>query len=183
MTFLLPPSHVMRRVLFLLSLAWPAFAATIVSDPFTDGSRSNATGGDTQGLVWYLAQSTGSLSVAVDAGIGSGNALLFTPASQGQKIVTNFPPVTLLNGGESLSLTFDLRYDAAPVNQSGGLRLGLFDSKGTRTTSDGGSNRTDDVGYVMMINPAVNGTSMTVASEASGNDILGGASPSFPVNL
>ncbi len=167
--------------LYLLTLC--AGAANIVSDPFTDGSRSNATGGDAAGLVYFLGQSTGALAVADDPGIGAGNALKFTPASSGQKFVANFPPITLLNGGETLQVTFDLRYDAAPTSQSGGLRMGIFDTKQTQTTSDGGGNRTDDEGYVIMTNPASAATATTVAAEASGNDILGGASPSFPANF
>lgn len=167
----------------LLLIATALGAATIVSDPFTDGSRSNTTGGDTTGVPWFLGQGSGTLSVGLDPGIGTGNALLFAPASSGQKILANFPPVTLLQSGDSISLTFDLRYDSAPVNQSGGLRIGLFDTELTLTTGDGNANRTDDGGYVIMTNPAVSGEATRVAVEAPGNDILGGSSPSYPVSF
>ena len=61
---------------------------------------------------------------------------------------------------------------------------------GTRQTTDasdttipGPGDRSDDVGYGFQSNPGTNSTSGTsVYSEAAGNDILGGASPSQTAN-
>ncbi len=178
--------------LLLSALAGPA-AITNVFDPFTDGNRTNATGGDTQGLVWYLGQTTSTLYVTNDsAGIGSGNALQFTPqvgAGFG-KYLAYFGPITLSAPGDSITLTFSYRFTSAPTNINAGFRVGLYNTLGTRQTTDasdtgsGAGNRSDDVGYGFQTNPGTNqSTGTSVYSEASTNDILGGASPSQTANV
>ncbi|HVM46587.1 MAG TPA: polysaccharide lyase family 8 super-sandwich domain-containing protein [Candidatus Acidoferrum sp.] len=160
-------------------------------DPFTDGNRTNATGGDTQGLVWYMGQTWGSLDVTDDSGgIGTGNALLFTPTAAWGKFLAYFGPVTLTNPGDSVTLTFNFRFTSNPTNISAGFRVGLYNSMGTRQTTDasdtatpGPGDRSDDVGYGFQTNPGLNSSSgLNVYSEAAGNDILGGSSPSQTAN-
>ncbi len=181
----------------LLCCCWLLGAAAhgstvIVSDPFTDGSRTNPTGGDAQGLVYYMGATWGTLTVADDtAGIGSGNALLFTPTAAWGKHLAYFGPATLASPGDSLTLRFDFRFASPPTNISAGFRVGLYNSMGTRQSTDttdtgvpGPGNRSDDVGYGFQSNPGLNsGTGLSVFSEAAGNDILGGASPSQTGNL
>jgi hyaluronate lyase len=173
----------------LLSAA--AHGATLmVEDPFTDGSRSNATGGDTLGVVWFMGQTDSTLTVADDSGgIGTGNALFFNPQDWG-KFLGYFGPATLLNPGDSVTLSFNFRFTASPANINAGFRVGLYNSNGTRQTTDaddtgvpGPGDRSDDVGYGFQVNPGSNSlTGLNVYSEAAGNDILGGASPSATVN-
>src|ERR1700733_8698584 len=94
-------------LLFWFTAALAASGATlIVNDPFTDGSRSNTNGGDPLGLVYYMGQTSSSLTVADDSGgIGSGNALLFSPAPNAGfgKFLAYFGPVTLTNAGDSVT--------------------------------------------------------------------------------
>jgi hyaluronate lyase len=180
------------RCLVLLLAAFSAHASTlVVSDPFTDGSRTNTTGGDPLGLVWYMGQTWGTLTVADDsAGIGTGNALLLTPTAAWAKALAYFGPVALTNPGDSVSLSFNFRFTAPPTNIAAGLRVGLYNSMGTRQTTDavdtgvpGPGDRSDDVGYGFQTNPGTNlATGLNVYSEAAGNDILGGSAPSQTSN-
>jgi len=188
-----PRLKIYRLVPLLLACLLPAAEGytLIVSDPFTDGSRTNAVGGDPLGLVYYMGQTTGTLTVTNDnAGIGTGNALIMTPAADWQKYLAYFGPVTLTNLGDSVTMSFDFRFTSPPTNLTAGFRVGLYNSMGTRQTNDasdttvpGPGDRSDDVGYGFQFNPGVNSsTGLNVYSEAAGNDILGGASPSQTAN-
>ncbi len=154
-------------------------AATIVNDPFTDGSRTNATGGDPQGLVYYLGQTSTVVTVTNDTvGLGSGNALWVVPNGDYAIILGQFNPVTLTDPGDFIRVSFDFRFTGAPSNASSALRMGLYDTQMTRTTSDTSSTaRNDDLGYGAYINPGTTGNNLSVFSENAGNEILGGASP------
>ena len=183
---ILRPMPCWSLLLWLAILPAPG-ATLLVSDPFTDGTRSNASGGDPQGLVWYMGQTSGTLAVADDsAGIGTSNALRFTPTAAWGKFLAYFGPVTLASPGDSVTLSFNFRFAAPPTNISAGFRVGLYNSMGTRQTADasdtgvpGPGDRSDDVGYGFQTNPGANSASgLNVYSEAAGNDILGGASPS-----
>ncbi len=178
------------RLLALFGLALAAAgtqAALLVSDPFTDGSRSNTNGGDLQGLVYYQGQTSGStLTVADDsAGLGTGNALLFSPVAGFNKYLAYFPPVLLTNAGDFITLSFDYRFTSAPSNLTAAFRVGLYHTLGTRQSADASSGgiRDDDLGYGFQTNPGTNGTATSVYSENSGNDILGGSSPSHTANF
>jgi hyaluronate lyase len=173
-----------------LGLATATAATVIVSDPFTDGSRTNAGGGDPLDLVYYMGQSWGTLAITNDdAGIGTGNALLLTPTTGWSRCLAYFGPVSLVSPGDSVTVSFDYRFAVAPTNINAGLRAGLYQSMGTRQSTDasdtgsGVGNRSDDVGYGFQTNPGTNAaTATTVYSEAAANDILGGASPSHTAN-
>lgn len=152
----------------------------MANDPFTDGDRANTNGGDPKGLVYYKGTAASTLNVSDDsAGIGTGNALFFSPSGNGQKVIANFPPATLAGAGECLRVTFDFRFAEDPPNLGDGLRLGVYDSNGTRQSSDGQSSsiRTDDKGYAIAFNPS--GAGFHVRKETAGDDILGGSAPNY----
>ncbi|EPX61679.1 hypothetical protein D187_010298 [Cystobacter fuscus DSM 2262] len=153
-----------------------ARAGVVLNEPFTDGSRSNTSGGDTQGGVWYYDSTTPELSVVNDAGgLGSGNALRLAPTSGFHKLLTFFSPQTLAVAGDTITVTFDYRFPVAPGSSGGGLRVGLLSSGGTRQTADGGS-RSDDKNYGFSTNAGGNsGTGTGVAYEGAGDDVLGGS--------
>jgi hyaluronate lyase len=181
-------------LLFLIAAVSSWGATLLVNDPFTDGSRSNTNGGDALGLVYYMGQTNSTLTVTNDSGgIGSGNALFFNPAPNAGfgKFLAYFGPVTLTNAGDSVTVTFNYRFLVAPTNINAGLRTGLYNTMGTRQTNDasdttvpGPGDRSDDVGYGFQSNPGTNSsTGTSTYSEAAGNDILGGASPSQTSNV
>ena len=158
----------------ILALLVPASvsAQTLLDDPFTDGSRSNATGGDTSGAIWF---STGPLLTVADdsAGIGSGNALRFD-GNAFSKLMAFFQPVTLAAAGQTLSLSFDYRFTVAPSSASD-FRVGLGNSNNTRQTADGGSTiRYDDWNYGYNTNPGLAGSNTRLCQEPAGDDALGG---------
>jgi autotransporter-associated beta strand protein len=158
----------------ILALLVPASvsAQTLLDDPFTDGSRSNATGGDTSGAVWF---STGPLLTVADdsAGIGTGNALRFD-GNAFSKLMAFFQPVTLAAVGQTLSLSFDYRFTVAPSSTSD-FRVGLGNSNNTRQTADGGSTiRHDDWNYGYNTNPGLVGSNTRLCQEPAGDDTLGG---------
>lgn len=181
-------------LLILLAAGLTAGGAQIVvHDPFTDGNRSNTTGGDTLGLVYYMGQTASTISITNDSGgIGTGNAMLFVPQTGAgfQKFLAYFGPVTLTNPGDSITVTFNFRFLTNPPNLNSGLRMGLYNTMGSRQTNDasdtgvpGPGDRSDDVGYGFQSNPGSNAFNGTVCfSEMSSNDILGGASPSQTAN-
>src|SRR4051812_6594997 len=83
--------------LLLAGLLPQVDAGIVVQDPFTDGSRSNTTGGDTLGAVWWQsANAPGAVTVVDDSsGIGSGSALQLVPTGDFHKLLMFFPAVTL----------------------------------------------------------------------------------------
>jgi hyaluronate lyase len=173
---------VRRAIAFLLLVvfAGTVHATTLVSDPFTDGSRTNAFGGDARGGVWYQNQnSTASNQLTVvddSAGIGTGNALKLVASTSGHKVLAFFSPLTLANAGDGIQVTFDYRFPAAPASQSSGLRVGLLNSNGTRQTNDTSSTstRNDDKGYDATTNPGYMNPNTGFWGEPAGDDILGG---------
>ena len=164
-------------------LSVPALqAANLISDPFTDGSRTNASGGDTTGAVWYqTVNDSGQVTIVDDsAGIGSGKAMQLAPSGDFHKLLCFFPSTTLASAGDTLLVTFDYRFPTAPGSQGDGFRIGLGNSAGTKQTGDNGSasTRTDDKNYGFNTNPGLAGTSTGVRYENAGDDILGGADQS-----
>src|SRR5689334_15548662 len=164
-------SHLTALSVFAFGMT--ARAGVVLNDPFTDGSRSNTSGGDTQGGVWYYDSTAPELSVVNDAGgLGSGNALRLAPTAGFHKLLTFFSPQTLAVAGDTLTVTFDYRFPVAPGSSGGGLRVGLLSSGGTRQTADGGS-RSDDKNYGFSTNAGGNsGTGTGVAYEGAGDDVL-----------
>lgn len=169
-----------------LTVDTTAPAGTIVSDPFTDGSRSNTSGGDLRGVQFFSSQASSTLAIADDsAGIGSGNALIATPVSTSLKVIAEFNTVTLAQAGSFVQLQFDFRYTQTPDAAAGNFRFGLYQIGTTHTTADSGNSaRNDDVGYGFTTNPgAAVSASNHIISEAAGDDILGGSAPGNAVNF
>ena len=153
-------------------------ATTVVSDAFDDGGRTN--GADANDIQWYAGRNNVALSVAPDAGIGGGNALQVDSSTTFPRVVGLFDSGVTIGVGETLELTFDLRFTATPSTGSALLRVGIFNNGGTAITGDQdpGGNQNDDFGYGFSTNPGLasaGGTS--VAWEEAGNSILGGSSP------
>ncbi len=154
----------------------------LVNDPFIDGNRSNTTGGDAAGAVWFQGQAASLTVVDENSGIGSGNALRFAPGGDAQKFLTFFSAAPLSAAGDTVRASFDYRFSTAPGSVSGGFRFGLYNSNSTRQSTDTtGTTRNDDKGYVVSTNAGASGTSTTVNSEdanaTGGSDILGGSPP------
>ena len=149
----------------------------IANDPFTDGSATNASGGDLLGLLYDRVNGT---IAAVDdsAGIGSGNALQITPTTTAAKAFAEFDTVTLTNAGDFVQLQFDFRYTQQPDNVSAGFRWGLYQTFSTHTSISGNGARNDDVGYGCDSNPGGTSGGTHTFAEGAGDDILtSGAGP------
>jgi hypothetical protein len=113
----------------LLAAAWlPASAATIVSDSFDDGGRTNGT--DPLDIAWFTNSSTQMLTV-------EGNQLRITPTAASQGVVGSIPSGITLAVGEYVELTFSFRYGASSPNSStNGFRFGLYNDMGQTMTAD-----------------------------------------------
>ncbi len=118
-----------------LASAWlPASAATIVSDSFDDGGRTN--GVDPLDIPWFTNSSTQSLTV-------EGNQLRIAPTSASQGVIGSIPSGVTLAVGEYLELSISFRYGTASPNSStNGFRFGLYNDLGQTMTADA-ANRDD----------------------------------------
>lgn len=74
--------------------------------------------------------SGGTLAVADDATMGSGNALGIDATGTFTIARASFAPIALASTGDMLRLSFDFRYTQAPPSTASGLRFGLFNSAG-----------------------------------------------------
>ena len=151
-----------------------------MSDPFTDASHTNTSGGDPLGLVWFGNATTFStLAVADDASVVPASKALVLTATTTQRGMLAFFSAQTLASGQTMTLDFDFRFTTAPVNNAQGFVFGLYDSAGTRQTGDATqATRTDDRGYCVSTNAGLASSSSTrVIVESAGNDILGGIAP------
>ncbi len=159
----------------------PSQSNAVNSDSFTDGSRSNTTGGDALGGVWYHTQTNAApsqLTVVDDsAGIGSGNAMQLIPSADSHKALTFFSTITLANAGDGIEVSFDYRFATAPTSLGNGFRIGLYNSVGTRQSTDTSTTttRNDDKGYMVRTNLGSAVADTAIVGEPAGDDILGGA--------
>ncbi len=117
-------------VVLSLGAAWlPASAATIVSDSFTDGGRTN--GVDPLDIPWFTNSSSQTLAV-------EGNQLRVTPTTASQAVVGSMPAGVTLVVGEYIELSFSFRYGStAPNSSTNGIRFGLYNDLGQTMTADG----------------------------------------------
>jgi len=116
----------------LLSGAATAMPMVVLEEDFEDG---NTTGWDvslSSGSSSFTAINDGTLGMAARLGSASNNQTF-------QFAGINFAEQTLANVGDTLSLTFDLRWLATPDTSGSALRFGLWDSNGD-VSSDGGEN-------------------------------------------
>jgi hypothetical protein len=173
------PSIHLSRLALVFSLTLSASHATTVlyvDDPFTDGGATN--GADAKDIAWYVNNTTGaSSSVAVDAVIGTGNALRMTATQSFRKFIGVFGASVTILQGETLQLSFDYRFHET-ANLANGLRFGLFNNGGTSATADNAAGDSDNFGYGGATNPGATSTTGTrVAYEAAGDAVLGGTAP------
>ncbi len=172
------PSNRSFLALILLLALEPAAAQTLISDPFTDASRTDATGGDLLGGVWWQnAVAPAAVTFEDDpAGIGSGLALKLSPTQDFHKLLTFFKAISLNMAGETLRVTFDYRFPIAQISQNDAFRIGLLNSNATQQTSDtGGMTRSDDKNYGFNSNPGLDGNGTGLRHEGAGDDSLGGS--------
>jgi hypothetical protein len=174
-----------RALLPAMAALWLQAAATsgeqtvVADDPFSDGDISSATGGDALGLAW-LQDKLALKIVDGDPALGDGKALHFKPAPGFAHFTGNFPEVPLAVEGDLLIVEFDYRLPKDLPKVSGGLRLGVYDSHGTRRTKDAGFGTAynDDSGYGISSNAGGGGDRESQCfRETAGNEILGGPAP------
>jgi hypothetical protein len=137
---------------FSLGLLVPAAKAVMLVDPFTDGQLIG--GADNSGIAWY-DRSANTVAEIVDdsTGFGSGNALRLRITNTTQinrPVLGVFSPITLAVG-ETLTLSFDFRFELTPNatfnNTIDGFRFGFYNSNGTVVTADGSTQSDNDFGY------------------------------------
>jgi hypothetical protein len=142
----------------------PVVAATIVSDPFSDGERTQASATpDAKGIPWYVispASNSATLVVADDPTLGSGNSLQLANENAGNSIrgIGKFaasPQTLVTNTGDKAILTVDFRL-SNNVASTNGLRIGLANSNGSVMTADqngnSSANGVNDFSYSLAIN-------------------------------
>jgi hypothetical protein len=174
----------------LLLLPLVAGAQVYMNDTFTDGGRTN--GADALDAAWYTT-SGGTLSVANNPTIGSGNAMTFNPQTVDvnnkspkyqQRIVGQFgSTASLTNAGDWIKLSFDVLVDTNnPISTANirTFRFGLFDSQGTTFSADAvdvnsSSFAGNDKGYMaaISVSPSVRGD--LLAETASDVTFCGGS--------
>lgn len=116
-----------------LLAASPALAGTIIDDPFTDGGVTD--GADPLDTAW---SGSATLSVANDATIGSGNAMVVDTTGTFQSALTDFGTITLSEDREKLKLEFEINFTTVQ-NSNAGFRTGFRDpssSTGSGTQID-----------------------------------------------
>jgi hypothetical protein len=98
--------------------------STYANDTFDVCSQTTGDDGDDPlDLGW--SGSAGFISVVNDtAGIGFGNALAYAPGGTWRYIEAPFPGA-ILQEGQSIEVTYDLRFEEVPPSQSVGLRLSV----------------------------------------------------------
>lgn len=186
----------------LAGSAASAQVATLIDDGFGDGDRDNdavldgpVSDASDAGVPWYLGRGTSDIVVAVaddPAGIGSGGALdVLTSTTSTRPFIASFAPITLMEDGDSISMTFDVRVTESPIDGTDGgslsgdgdrrFRFGLFNSQGTPVIEDTGDSSitNDDTGYLAQIDVgSAGGTTYTVLGDKA-DGILGGSSVGF----
>jgi len=180
----------------LMLLPLVAGAQVFMNDTFTDGGRTD--GADAQDVAWYTT-SGGTLSVADNATIGSGNALTFNPRTVDvnaspkyqQRIVGQFgSTATLTNAGDWIKLSFNITVDTNNPLATASirtLRFGLFNSNATAFSADAYDvNRSgaasNDQGYMAALS-VVNSVRGDLLAEQAGADttFMGGATAPLTV--
>ena len=120
-------------------------SAVVANDTF---DTTSATGGnesnDAQDITWEGA----TLGVVADTTLATGNALNVDVGGTFGGVTGEFDPRTLTDVGDTLKLSFDFRYTAAPPANSNGFRFGLFNSNGDGFGVHNGTGGTS--GYFLM---------------------------------
>jgi hypothetical protein len=109
----------------LLAAAPAAYATLIVDDSWADGGRNN--GADPLDANWWSSVSSAGTGIEVSVG-----SLGMVTGTSGRGIHGIFPTQTLANVGDSLVATYTFTTPAtiSSTAQTGGFRVGLFDTLG-----------------------------------------------------
>jgi len=143
----------------VLAASVPAMATVLVSDPFTDGGRTN--GADALDIAWWQTGGTGPLAMfAVQNDPSTSSNALFRDPNGGFSSFIGFFGATAqsLAVGDSISLSFDVRFTTLPPATNNTFRFGLYNSQGTQQLDDApGSTptfngRVGDAGYYAGLN-------------------------------
>jgi N-sulfoglucosamine sulfohydrolase len=152
---------------------------TLISDPFSDGDRSN--GADPLDSHWYPVNTDQAATITVTAGAlaaHSGNQ----PAAF--RFYNRFGPAQDLAGyglGESLTLRFSFQVDT-PITENDNFCFGLFDTRADgidprdRPGAHPGQNR-NDAGYAFLLGTGPGSTSSLILYDGPGGDL--GPQPFF----
>lgn len=154
------------RLLVLLSLVVALIgspALGVSQDGFGDGNRDNDAGGVLEGpvddaadvgwawyRVFYTAGENQTVTIAHDpGGLGDDNALVVDVTNAQAYMVANIDPVSLVNPGDYVKLTFKFRLVGLIPDNRDTFRFGLFSSNGTVVDADqtGNTMVADDPGY------------------------------------
>jgi len=167
----------------VLAASVPAMATVLVSDPFTDGGRTD--GADALDIAWWQTGGTGPLAMfAVQNDPSTSSNALFRDPNAGFSSFIGFFGATAqsLAVGDSISLSFDVRFTTLPANQNNAFRFGLYNSQGTQQLDDApGSTptfngRVGDAGYYAGLNfGAATNTSAFFREVDTGGVLVGGA--------
>lgn len=139
-------------------------AAAVTQDGFGDGNRDNDIEGVLEGPLddagdvgwawWRIFNNTGenhTITLAHDpGGLGDDNAMVVDAISAQAYQVANIDPVSLVNPGDYVKLTFKLRFVGSIPDNRDTFRFGIFSSNSTVVTSDQTANTlvADDPGYL-----------------------------------
>lgn len=159
--------------LFTGCLATASWAVTTLSDPFTDGARTN--GADALDTDWYATSGATVLSVAPDGTIGTGNALAVDNASTGQGVVAGFGGVGLNQNREKIVLSFDYRLTTFGNPQDSAFRYGILSDAGTPRTGDTTGNLNDDLAYFVLTDAGAAAGSDQIRRDPGISGLLGGS--------
>lgn len=140
--------------------------AAILNDTFADGGITN--GADVLDTNWFLITGSGALTAQSDTTTGPNEGVADTAlqhaAATFSGVGGSFTPTTIAVG-ETMRLSFDVRFTGTPSNNGAGFRFGLYNSNGG-TIGTGSSG--NDFGYVIR---SGSGTSSggSVAKEVGGS--------------
>src|SRR5689334_858052 len=106
-----PTRTIFAAITLGLLSAKGTLVAALFLDPFTDNTLVG--GSDNSGLAWYRRSANQAISIIDDTGgINTGNALRLTITANNQvdrPVLGVFSAFTLVNVGDKLTLSFDLR--------------------------------------------------------------------------
>lgn len=140
-------------VLFVLPGAQGA--VTLLDDTFIEASRSGPPNLPSS-TPWYTSNSSSDLVLA-----GTPQALVLTPRSN--FLIGYFTPQAL-SVGDSITLSFTFTVEGNANGAKDGIRLGLFDSGGSRIASDGKGLSSDTyinyTGYGVQFDPGADPTNL-----------------------
>ncbi len=165
----------------VLAASVPAMAAVLVNDTFSDGGRTN--GADALDIAWWQTGGTGPLAMfAVQNDPSTSSNALFRDPNAGFSSFIGFFGATAqsLAVGDSISLSFDVRFTTLPANQNNAFRFGLYNSQGTRQLDDAAGStpsfngRVGDAGYYAGLNFGIGTNSSAFFREVDTGGVLVG---------